>query len=64
MARAELGVRYQNSDVFKGLSLDAGLRVGYACEQNLYRGFDVRSLDKTAEVTDEPYIALVLRGTF
>jgi hypothetical protein len=64
MARAELGIRYAKGDFYQGLSLDVGLSVGYAFEQNLYRGFDVRDLDKTAEISDAPYIALVLRGTF
>ncbi|HEX8523864.1 MAG TPA: hypothetical protein VF669_16540 [Tepidisphaeraceae bacterium] len=64
MARAEVGVRYVNPNVFMGMSLDAALSVGYAFEQNFYRGFDVRDLDKTAEISDEPYVALILRGTF
>ncbi len=64
MARAEVGIRYAKGDFYQGMSLDVGLSVGYAFEQNLYRGFDVRDLDKTAEISDAPYVALVLRGTF
>jgi hypothetical protein len=64
MARAEVGIRYAKGDFYQGLSLDAGISVGYAFEQNFYRGFDVRDLDKTAEISDAPYIALVVRGTF
>jgi hypothetical protein len=64
MSRAELGVRYQNPDIFKGMALDAALSIGYAFDQDFYRGFDVRGLDRTAAISDEPYIALILRGTF
>jgi hypothetical protein len=64
MRRAEMGIRYQNPDVYKGMALDVGLTVGYAFEQRLYRGFDVRNREVQAELSDEPYIGLVLVGTF
>jgi hypothetical protein len=64
VARAEMGIRYQNPDVYKGLALDVGLTVGYAFDQHLYRGFDVRDTTVQAEISDEPYIGLVLVGTF
>ena len=64
MRRVEVGVRYRNDNIFAGLSLDAALAVGYAFGQSWFTGWDVRDLDETAEVSDEPYIALILRGTF
>ena len=64
MSRVEVGVRYRTANVFKGLGLDAALAVGFAFHQKFSTGWDVRDLDETAEVSDEPYIALILRGTF
>jgi hypothetical protein len=64
LRRVELGLRYQNPDVYKGIGLDAALTVGYAFDQQLSRGFDVRERDIQAEISDEPYIGLVLVGTF
>jgi hypothetical protein len=64
MSRVEVGVRYHNENVYSGLSLDAALAVGYAFGQSFSTGWDVRDLNETAEVSDEPYIALILRGTF
>ena len=64
MSRVEMGVRYSNKNFFSGLSFDAALAVGYAFHQKLYHGWDVRDLNETAEISDEPYIALTLRGTF
>lgn len=64
MQRVELGVRYQNPDIFHGIALDAALVVGYAFDQQLSRGFDVRDLDSFAELSDEPYIGIVLVGTY
>ena len=64
MRRVELGVRYVNANVFRGMALDAALVVGYAFDQELSTGWDVRDLDSQAEVSDEPYIGIVLRGTF
>jgi hypothetical protein len=64
MRRAEVGLRYQNPDVFHGIGLDVALTAGYAWDQQLTRGFDVRDRDVQAELSDEPYIGLVLVGTF
>ena len=68
MRRAEIGIRYQNPDVASqiksGLSLDAALTVGYAWDQQLTTGFDVRNRDVQAEISDAPYIGLVVVGTF
>ena len=64
MSRVEMGVRYKNPNVYAGMELDAALAIGYAFEQNIYHGWDVRDLDKTAEISDVPYVALILRGTF
>ncbi len=65
MHRAEIGVRYQNPDFYKGIGLDVALTAGYAFDQQLSRGFDAHvDRDVQAEISDEPYIGLVLVGTF
>jgi len=64
MRRVEVGVRYNNPDIWKGLSLDAAVAVGYAFDQSFFSGWDVRDLDKASGISDEPYIALIIRGTF
>lgn len=64
MRRAELGVRYFNENAYKGMALDAAIVIGYAFEQQLSEGWDVRDRDPVAELSDEPYIGVVLRGTF
>lgn len=62
MSRAELGVRYQGT--IKGFFVDAALVVGYAFEQNFYRGFDARNLDQMSSISDEPYVGIQLVGRF
>lgn len=62
--RAEVGVRYQDPDVFKGIALDAALVVGYAFDQQFSTGWDVRDRAAAAELSDEPYVGIVVRGTF
>jgi hypothetical protein len=64
MRRAEVGIRYRNPDVFRGIALDAALVVGYAFDQQFSRGHDVRDRDPFAEISDEPYIGLVLVGQY
>lgn len=64
MQRAEVGIRYQNPDIFHGIALDAAVVVGYAFDQQLSRGFDIRDIDSIAELSDEPYIGIVLVGTY
>jgi len=64
MSRAEAGIRYHNDNIFKGLGLDLAVAVGYAFNQSFYQGWDVRDLNETAQVSDEPYIAIILRGVF
>jgi len=62
MNRVETGVRFQGT--IWGMYADAALTVGYAFEQNFYRGFDARQLDSFSSISDEPYIGLVLIGRF
>ena len=65
MSRIEAGIRFVQSDfVLKGAYFDMGLSVGYAFNQKFFDGFDVRDIDQTAELTDAPYIGLVIRGKF
>jgi hypothetical protein len=59
MRRVEAGVRV----VFDPL-IDAALGVGYAFDQEFSRGFDVRNLQSFSSISNEPYIALVVRGSF
>ena len=55
----EAGVRL----VFDPL-VDASIGVGYAFDQTISDGFDVRNLTPVAQVSDAPYVAIVLRGRF
>jgi len=65
MSRVELGVHYTNENfVLKGALLDASLAVGYAFAQEYSSGFDVRDMQPLAELSDVPYVALMLRGRF
>jgi hypothetical protein len=65
MSRAETGIRYINEDfVFKGMYFDAALSVGYAFNQSFSTGHDVRDLDHQADLSDEPFIGIILRGRF
>jgi hypothetical protein len=65
MSRAEVGVRFVNPHlVFDWAYFDASLSVGYAFEQNVSGGFDVRDTHPLDEVSDVPYVGLVIRGQF
>ncbi len=59
MRRVEAGVRI----IFDPL-IDVGIGVGYAFDQDFERGYDVRHLSSISSISNEPYIAVVLRGTF
>lgn len=59
MDRAEVGLRYSH-----GSLIDISLGIGYAFNQNFSRGFDVRSLQPVASISNEPYVVLLLRGQF
>lgn len=65
MSRAEVGLRYVNPHlVFEWAYFDASLSVGYAFEQNVSGGFDVRDTRPLDQVSDAPYVGLVIRGRF
>ena len=65
MSRAEIGLRYINPHlVFDWAYVDASLSVGYAFEQHVSGGFDVRETHPLDEVSDVPYVGLVIRGWF
>jgi hypothetical protein len=65
MSRAEIGLRYVNPHmVFDWAYFDASLSVGYAFEQHVSGGFDVRDTHSLDEVSDVPYVGFVLRGRF
>jgi hypothetical protein len=59
MRRVELGVRVKFSPL-----VDAGIGIGYAFDQSISDGYDVRSLRGVAHLTNEPYISVVLHGRF
>ena len=50
--------------VFRGMALDASLIVGYAFDQRFSTGWDVRDTDGLANLSDEPYIGIIVRGIF
>lgn len=55
----EAGVRL----IFAPL-VDASIGVGYAFDQEFSRGFDIRDMEPIGHISNEPYIAFVLRGSF
>ncbi len=59
MTRVELGVRLIYGDL-----VDVSLAGGYALDQDFYRGWDVRHVDRIARFTDEPYLGFIVRGRF
>lgn len=59
MRRIEAGVRIIDQPL-----VDASIGIGYAFDQEFSRGFDVRDLHPIGHISNAPYIALVLRGTF
>jgi hypothetical protein len=44
--------------------IDASVGVGYAFDQSYSNGYDVRDLRPVAQISNEPYVALVLHGRF
>jgi hypothetical protein len=59
MRRVETGVR-----VIFDPWVDAALGIGYAFDQGFSVGEDVRNLTPITHVSNEPYIALIIRGRF
>jgi hypothetical protein len=59
MRRVEAGVRI----VFNPL-IDAGVGIGYAFDQTISQGYDVRSMRGVARISNVPYISIVLHGRF
>jgi hypothetical protein len=59
MRRVEAGLRLIDRPL-----VDASIGVGYAFDQEFSRGFDVRNIRPIGRISNEPYIAIVLRGTF
>ena len=65
MSRAEIGIRYVNPHlVFDWAYVDASVSIGYAFEQHVSGGFDVRETHPLDEVSDVPYLGLAIRGRF
>jgi hypothetical protein len=59
MRRVEMGMR-----LIFGKLVDASVGVGYAFDQQFSRGLDVRDLRSVGQLSNEPYLAVVLRGRF
>jgi len=57
--RIESGVRF----IFDPW-VDAAVSVGYAFDQTVSTGFDVRDMQGFAQLSNQPYIAFVIRGRF
>jgi hypothetical protein len=55
--RVEMGIRC----IFNPL-VDAGVGVGYAFDQTISEGYDVRSLRGLAHLSNEPYLSIVIHG--
>lgn len=53
------GVRFKLGNL-----ADVSVGGGYAFDQSMKTGWDVRDLDTVAEPSDEPYLFLTVRGTF
>ena len=43
---------------------DASLGVGYMLDHGFRSGFDIRATDKVANVSEEPFVSLIVQGTF
>ena len=59
MRRVEAGVRFIRQPL-----IDASIGVGYAFDQEFSSGYDVQNLQPIGQISNEPYLALVVRGTF
>lgn len=59
MRRAELGMRF----IFQPL-VDGSIGIGYAFDQGFSRGFDIRDMQPIGHISNEPYLAIMLRGRF
>ena len=59
MKRAELGVRF----IFNPW-IDATVGGGWAFDQEYSAGFDVRNMTPLGRITNEPYMAFLIRGRF
>ncbi len=59
MRRIEMGVRF-----IHGKWIDASVGIGYAFDQTISSGFDVRDIRGIGQLSNEPYVALVVRGVF
>jgi hypothetical protein len=59
MRRVEAGVRF----IFDPW-VDAAIGIGYAFDQTYSEGFDIRNMRGITHLSNEPYIALVVRGSF
>ncbi len=62
-SRVEGGVHLVYGNFF-GRFLDVAVGVGYAFNQRSSNGFDVRNVQPGRRFSDEPYVALYLRGKF
>ena len=59
MTRFEMGVRC-NFDPY----WDGTIGIGFACNQNISNGYDIRDMRPVGHLTNEPYLGFILRGGF
>jgi hypothetical protein len=59
MTRMELGLRC-NFDPY----WDAAMGIGYAFDQNVSNGYDIRDMHGVGHISNEPYLAFIFRGGF
>ena len=59
MTRVELGLRC-NFDPY----WDAAIGIGYAFDQNVSNGYDIRDMRGVGHISNEPYLAFIFRGGF
>jgi hypothetical protein len=59
MTRFEMGVRC-NFDPY----WDGTIGIGYACNQTVSNGYDIRDMHEVGRLSNEPYLGFILRGGF
>jgi len=59
MSRVEAGIR-----VIFGRWIDSTIGIGYAFNQSISNGFDIRDIQGVGHLSNEPYVAFIVRGRF
>ena len=59
MSRVEAGIRLTFDPIF-----DSAIGIGYAFDQTISNGFDVRDMQGVGHLSNEPYLSFIVRGRF